>query len=269
MRYGFIVPKGDVHHIVAMGREAEEAGWDGFFYYDFWAESPRVALGAVAVQTERVRLGAVLTPLPWRRPWIIAREIATLDRLSGGRAILPVGLGAPDEGAFARGRTSTGEPVDRKVRAQLLDEGLEIVTGLWTGEPITFDGEHYHLEGFRLDHPPVQQPRVPIWVVGAWPHPKSMRRALRYDGLLAAGKLDSPADMRAVHEYVVENRPQDAPVDIVYEGRTPGDDPTKAAEAVRPWAEAGVTWWMEEMWSEPNGPEDVRHRIRQGPPRID
>jgi alkanesulfonate monooxygenase SsuD/methylene tetrahydromethanopterin reductase-like flavin-dependent oxidoreductase (luciferase family) len=166
--------------------------------------------------------------------------------------------------------------VDRKVRARLLDEGLEIVTGLWTGDPLTYDGEHYQLQDFHLGTAPVQRPRVPIWVVGAWPRPRSMRRAARYDGLLCAkvgadgtpGDV-TPDDIRAMSEYVAENRAEGAPYDVVYEGRTPGDDPAKAAEAVRPWAEAGVTWWMEEMWSEPNGPDDVRRRIRQGPPRID
>lgn len=258
-----------MNSIIALGREAEEAGWDGVFYYDFSHESPWVALAAIAVQTERVRLGAVLTPLPWRRPWIIARELASLDRLSAGRAVLPVGLGAVEAEELASGRTKLGEPADRRTRARLLDEGLEIVAGLWRGGPLTYRGEHYEIDGFALEPVPVQQPRVPIWVVGAWPYPRSMRRALRYDGLLASGKIDSPADMRAVRAYVEEHRPPGSPFDIVYEGRTPTEDPAKAAETVRPWAEAGVTWWLEAMWESPNELGDVRARIRQGPPRID
>ncbi len=269
MLYGFIVPGGDIRHIVEMGREVEDAGWDGFFYYDFWGESPWVALGAVAVQTKRVRLGAVLTPLPWRRPWIIAREIASLDRLSEGRAVLPVGLGAAGEDEFERGNTSLGEPVDRKVRAELLDEGLEIVTRLWSEERVTYRGKHYELEEFGLATRPVQEPRVPIWVVGMWPRPKSMSRALRYDGLLVAGKVQTPDDLREVHKYVQEHRQDAAHFDLVYEGRTPGDDPAGARELVRPLAEAGATWWMEAMWSSPNSEEDVLRRIRQGPPRVE
>ena len=267
MQYGFIVPGGDVRHIVRMGREAEDAGWDGFFYYDFWAESPWVTLAAVAVQTARVRLGVILTPLPWRRPWIIAREIASLDRLSEGGAVLPVGLGAPYEGAIERGCISVGEPVDRRVRAERLDEGLEIVARLWSEQKVTYHGKHYELEEFGLGTRPVQEPRVPIWVVGAWPRPKSMQRALRYDGLLVAGRVETPNDLREVREYVQAHRQDVGSYELVYEGRTPGDDPARAI--VRPWAEAGATWWMEAMWGAPNSEADVLERIRQGPPRVE
>src|SRR3712207_9376759 len=133
----------------------------------------------------------------------------TLDHLSGGRLVLPVGLGALDDGGFSK----VGEPTDRKVRAQLLDESLEILTGLWSGEPFGYRGEHYRLEEMTFLPPPVQTPRIPIWVVGGWPRPKSMARTLRYDGLLP-NKLNpdgtfgevTPNDVREMAAYVAAHR---------------------------------------------------------------
>jgi len=273
MRYGFIIPKGDPLTVADLAREVEEAGWDGAFYWDgicvgaMDTYDPWVVMAAMAMRTERVRLGAMLTPPARRRPWKLARETMTLDHLSGGRLVLPVGLGATDDGGFSK----VGEPVDRRVRAELLDESLEILTGLWSGEPFSYEGKHYHLEEMTFLPPPVQRPRVPIWVVGAWPSKKSMNRALRYDGLLAyttRGEV-TPEDIRAMKDYVEENRPETSPFDIVWEGETPGDDLERAASIVRPFAEAGATWWMESPWTSPNAPDDLRARIRQGPPRID
>ena len=277
MRYGFIVPTGDPLTVAELAHEAEEAGWDGVFYWDaicvgeMETYDPWVVMAAMAMRTERVRLGAVLTPPARRRPWKLARETVTLDHLSGGRLVLPVGLGALDDGGFSK----VGEPTDRRVRAQLLDEGLKILTGLWSGEPFSFEGEHYRIEEMTFLPRPVQSPRIPIWVVGAWPSRKSMRRALRYDGLLAAavgGNPESPGvtweTIREMRAYVEEHRKDNAPYDIVWEGVTPGDDPERASETVRPFAEAGVTWWIESMWAPPNDPETLRERIRQGPPRL-
>src|SRR3989442_15715572 len=123
MKYGFIVPGGDVREIAELASEAEAAGWDGILHYDAdWSLSPWVTLAAMAVRTSRIRLGAMLHPLPWRRPWLLARDAATLDRLSGGRLVLPVGLGAADEADLARGVTKFGEPTDRRLRARRLAE---------------------------------------------------------------------------------------------------------------------------------------------------
>jgi len=278
MHYGFIIPGGEVHTIIELAQEAEEAGWDGVFYWDgiYIAEmgaiyDPWVLLAAIAMRTKRVRIGAMLTPLSRRRPWKVARETVTLDHLSNGRLVRPVGLGALEDGGFAK----VGEPTDRKVRAQLLDESLAILTGLWSGQPFSFDGKHYHLEEMAFVPSPVQSPRIPIWVVGAWPRQTSMQRVLRYDGLLPAKmNADSsfaeitPADISAMKAYIDEHRPQTTPFDIIVEGKTPGDNPTHAAAIVQPFAEAGATWWIEAMWSGPNGPDDLRTRIRQGPPSI-
>ncbi len=277
MRYGFLIPTGAPREVAELAREVEEAGWDGAFYWDGIAigemdtYDPWVVMAAMAMRTERVRLGAMLTPPARRRPWKLARETMTLDHLSGGRLVLPVGLGAIDDGGFSK----VGEPTDRKTRAQRLDESLEILEGLWSGEPFSYSGEHYRLGEMAFRPPTVQRPRVPIWVVGAWPSERSMNRALRYDGVLAATVGEgpeppgvTPETIREIREYVRERGKGDD-FDIVWEGQTPGEDPATAASIVRPYAEAGATWWIESRWTPPNAPEDLSRRVRQGPPRVD
>lgn len=276
MRYGFVITAGDPRAVAELASEVEEAGWDGAFYSDsicvgdMDTYDPWIVMAAMAMRTEKVRIGAILTPPSRRRPWKLARETVALDHLSGGRLVLSVGLGALDDGGFAK----VGEPTDRRVRARLLDESLEILTGLWSGEPFSYGGEHYRLEEMTFRPPPVQRPRIPIWVVGAWPSEKSMGRALRYDGVLVAtvgGGPESsgvtPETIREIKGYVEERREGD--FEIVWEGQTPGEDPGRAASIVRPFAEAGATWWMEAPWTPPNDPEDLRRRIEQGPPRVD
>jgi alkanesulfonate monooxygenase SsuD/methylene tetrahydromethanopterin reductase-like flavin-dependent oxidoreductase (luciferase family) len=270
MKYGFVFPKSDPVKAVSFAQEAEAAGWDAFFVWEgVWGVDAWVTLGALAVKTERIRLGTMLTPPSRRRPWKLASETLTVDLLSNGRTILAVGLGAPDTGFAA-----FGEETDRKTRAELLDEGLEILTGLWRGQPFSFEGKHYHITPtpFHSPPPPVQQP-IPIWVVGAWPREKSMRRALGYDGLLpnklnAKGEHEpyTAEDIRAMGQYVKRHRQPGRPFDIVVEGKTPGDDPDRAQAIVGEWQEAGATWWIEADW-EAQTLDPVLARIRQGPPR--
>jgi hypothetical protein len=276
VKYGFVLPYGDARTAADLAYEAEAAGWDGFFVWEpVWGHDAWVLLTAAAMRTERIRLGTMLTPLSRMRPWKLASEAATLDNLSSGRVILTVGLGYVPSGF-----EEFGEVTDRRTRAELLDEGLDIITGLWRGQPFNYDGKHYKVK--EIHHfpppPPVQQPRIPIWVVGVWPRRKSMRRALRYDGLLPAKANDSgerteitPADIPAIKAFIDEHHAQKSPFDIVMEGQTPGVDPDKAASIIRPWAEAGATWWIEGMWDalyEPDKRNAVRERIQQGPPRL-
>ena len=276
MQYGFVMPTGDPRTVAELGHEAEAAGWDGVFTWDGIAVGPMptydpwVVMAAIAMRTEHVRIGALVHPLARRRPWKVAREAVTLDHVSGGRLVLPVGLGAVDD----RGFGNVGEPTDRRVRAELLDETLDILTGLWTGEPFRYDGRHYRFEEMTFQPPPVQSPRSPIWVVAAWPRRKSMARALRYDGVLpqamsADGTFSdlSPAAVAAVRAHAAEHRPAETPLEIVVEGRTPDDDPRRATAMVQAMASAGATWWIESRWEPPNAPDDLRVRIRQGPPR--
>lgn len=271
MKFGFVFPGGDPQTAVELAQEAERAGWDGFFMWEpVWGVEAWVTLGAIAVRTERIRLGTMITPLARMRPWKLAGETVTVDHLSKGRVILSVGLGAPETGWAA-----FGEPTDRKQRADLLDEGLAILTGLWRGQPFKFEGRYYTVQplDFMPPPPPVQQPRIPIWVVGAWPREKSMRRALRYDGVLPGylgedgkARQATPEEVHAIREYVAAQRVETTPYDIVVEGVTPGDASAQARDIVRPWAEAGATWWIEAMWTAPE-PAAVRQRVQQGPPR--
>jgi hypothetical protein len=276
MKYGIVLPCGDARVAADFAYDAEQAGWDGFFVYETaWGIDAWVSLTAAAMRTERIRLGTDLTPLSRMRPWKLASGTATLDNLSNGRVILAVGLGAIDTG-FAE----FGEVTDRKTRAELLDEGLDILTGLWRGQPFSYDGKHYQIKpcSFQPPPPPVQQPRIPIWTVGAWPRPKSMRRVLRCDGILPDVIGDdgqrrdlAPDDLRAIGDFVASNRAETTPFDIVMEGETPGDDPAEASAIVRKWADAGATWWIESRWQVPRDAEGlrvVRERIRQGPPRL-
>ncbi|NOK57782.1 MAG: LLM class flavin-dependent oxidoreductase [Chloroflexi bacterium AL-W] len=275
MQYGFVLPSGDATTAVALAQEAEAAGWDGFFMWDpVWGIDPWVALAAVAVKTEHIRLGTLITPLSRCRPWKLASETVTLDHLSQGRVILSVGLGAIDSGFEV-----FGEVTDRRTRAELLDEGLDILTGLWRGQLFDYQGKHYQVQEieFLTSAPPptLQSPRIPIWVVGAWPRPKSMQRVVRYDGLLptmidATGThiTPTPDDIRAMKAYVEEHRSLTTPFDIIIEGETPADAPQQAMDQVYPYAEAGATWWMEGQWSAPNI-DSVRARITQGPPRVE
>jgi hypothetical protein len=277
MKYGFVLPYGDASTAADFAFEAEQAGWDGFFVWEaVWGWDAWMMLTAAALRTERIRLGTMITPLSRMRPWELASKTVTLDHLSSGRVILAVGLGAIDTG-FAE----FGEEIDRKMRAELLDEGLDIVTGLWRGQPFNYNGKHYHIKETKFYPlpPPVQQPRIPIWVVGAWPKKKSMQRVLRYDGLLPNVMSDdgqhremTPDDVCAMYEYAAANRSGTTPLDIVVEGHTPGDEADRAVAIVRGWADAGATWWIEALWGAPDQPVDleaVRTRLRQGPPRIE
>jgi alkanesulfonate monooxygenase SsuD/methylene tetrahydromethanopterin reductase-like flavin-dependent oxidoreductase (luciferase family) len=272
MRYGFVLPGGDARLVAESAHAAEAAGWDGFFIADcVWGVDPWVSLAAAAMVTERIRLGTMLTPVSRRRPWSLASQTATLDNLSHGRVILAVGLGALDTG-FAE----FGEETDRRTRAELMDEGLAIITGLWRGQPFNFDGKHYHVREttFYPPPPPTQQPRIPVWVVGAWPSAKSLARVAHWDGLLpakqsASGGFEavSPDDLRAMATYLAERRPADAaPLDIIVEGETPGSDTAAVQAMVQPQSEAGATWWLESRWGDGRDAE-AQERLRQGPPR--
>jgi alkanesulfonate monooxygenase SsuD/methylene tetrahydromethanopterin reductase-like flavin-dependent oxidoreductase (luciferase family) len=270
MKFGFVLPFGSARMAVSAAMAAEAAGWEGFFMSEpVWGIDPWVSLAAVAMATQKIRLGTMLSPLPILKPWKLAGETATLDNLSGGRVILSVGLGAVETG-FAR----FGEETDRGIRAERLDEGLDILTGLWRGQPFAYSGRQYHLQAtdFMPPEAPIQKPRIPIWVVGAWGFRRSMERALKWDGWIPTQKdpdgrwvRASVETIRDIRTYALVNRPAGEPLDVVQEGETPGDDQERARAILSPWAEAGVTWWTETMW----GTDDfslVMQRIQQGPP---
>ncbi len=272
MRYGIVLTAGDLRTQGDLAAEAEAAGWDGVFTWDgvaiegVEAWDPWVTLAVLAMRTERVTLGAIVTPPARRRPWKLAREALSIDHLSGGRLVLPFGLGAVDDGAFAK----VGEPTDRATRAGRLDETIALLDAFWTGEPVVFHGEHYAVDGISIRPRPVHG-RIPVWVVAIWPKPKSMARAYRTDGvLIAVSHPDTPYASATPAELAEiaaagRNARDGAPWEIVYEGTTPADDPTSAAETVRPLAEAGATWWIESPWEAPSV-DGLRARIAAGPP---
>ncbi|MFL5732671.1 MAG: LLM class flavin-dependent oxidoreductase [Chloroflexia bacterium] len=290
MRYGMNSPifgdYADVRLLAARAREAEDAGWDGFFVWDHvqWsgeddgeprrpAVDPWIALTAIALNTERVRIGPLVTPLPRRRPWKVARETVTLDNLSRGRLILGVGLGFPpglEYGDF-------GEETADKVRAEKLDEGLEVLTGLWSseGEPFRYDGRHYKISNAIMLPRPLQQPRIPVWVAGFWPGSKApFRRAARWDGVVPILPGETPPEqgpdlVREMLAYIQQHRQSQSPFDLVVTGQTVGDGTEEDTRLVRAYAEAGATWWLEDVSHWRGSPSVVRERIRKGPPHIE
>jgi alkanesulfonate monooxygenase SsuD/methylene tetrahydromethanopterin reductase-like flavin-dependent oxidoreductase (luciferase family) len=272
VRFGVVVTTGDPRTVADLASEAEAAGWDGVFYWDGVAigemelYDPWVVMAAMAMRTERVRLGAIVTPPSRRRPWKLAREAMTLDRLSNGRLVLPVGLGALDDRAFG----NVGEPTDARTRAGMLDESLAILEGLWSGEAFEFEGRHYRFGLMTFRPTPVQRPRIPIWVVGAWPNERSVRRALRFDGILP--QTNDPDQIRALADYIKRERTSEPgselgqPLDIVVEGTTSLESEAARA-AITPLAEAGATWWVEADWGGATV-DSLRRRITAGPPAV-
>lgn len=279
MQYGFVVDGWDLRTIGDLTEEAETAGWDGLFISDAMAISakgfpdfdffdPWVGLAVMATHSERIRIGTMITPVPRRRPWKLARETLSIDHLSKGRLILGVGLGAAEhDGGFFK----VGEPMDLKVRAQLLDEGLAVLTGLWTGKPFSFIGQHYQVNEMTMLPPPVQTPRIPIWVPGVWQKPKSMQRALNWDGIIPQKHKSmtrmTASEIRELKRFVDEHRKQTSPFDIIAGGQTSGSNRKQAAKKVQPYIKAGATWWLESMMTVSF--DDLRARIKQGPPRAD
>ena len=188
MRFGFVVPYASPREFAELAALGERHGWDAVFTWEaVWGEAAWVVLGAAAMATERIRLGTLLTPASRWRPWDLASAVGTVDRLSGGRAVMSVGLGALHEGW-----TAFEADEGRRARAEKLDECLAIYDGLMRGQPFSFDGKHYTVRptDFNLPGPPVQRPRPPVWVVGARIADRdtqpSLARAARWDGLLPA-----------------------------------------------------------------------------------
>jgi alkanesulfonate monooxygenase SsuD/methylene tetrahydromethanopterin reductase-like flavin-dependent oxidoreductase (luciferase family) len=238
-----------------------------------------VALTAVAMSTDRIRLGPTVTPIARRHPWKLARETVSLDRLSGGRLTLGVGLGS-----FPR--ENLNESRDPQVRAEMLEEGLDVLIGLWRGESFTYEGKYYSVDGATFLPKPVQTPRIPIWCGGLWPNKAPFRRAARYDGIFPLGISEtgelSPDDFRDVIAYFRQFRTHNEPFEVACASGTPGNDPAQGSERVAAFAKAGVTWWLESInpwrfgwpdcndgdWDSPWPVEAMRERVLQGPPRI-
>jgi probable F420-dependent oxidoreductase len=259
---------------------AEDAGWDAIFVEDYViyqnrqdlpAYDPWVALAAMATATSRIRLGTMVTPVTRRRPWKLARETVTLDHLSGGRLTLGVGVGDPEDFTYA----AFGEVTDVRTRAAVADEALEVLTGMWSGQPFSYRGTHFQVSEVTCLPPPVQQPRIPIWIGGAYPNPGPLRRAARWDGACLYPAVEPgsakgsdepllPQQVSAIRRCIEALRTSTEPFDIVAGGPERGPDPDRTRELVRQSEQAGATWFSE--WIPPGDPATMHAVIAQGPP---
>jgi alkanesulfonate monooxygenase SsuD/methylene tetrahydromethanopterin reductase-like flavin-dependent oxidoreductase (luciferase family) len=280
MKYCVDVPNfgtwSDPRRFADFAARVEAAGWDGISVWDHilvWdgaeVADPWVLLTAAAMRTNRIRLMTMVTPLPRRHPWKLSRECVSMDLLSEGRLTLGVGIGWPTDPEFTR----FGGETDLRRRADMLDEGLAVLTGLWTGEPFDFDGEHYQIEPVTFLPRPVQQPRIPIWVAAMWPYRRPVRRAARWDGIVpifvdTATNEFLPATtdgMREIVAYVAAQRAASEPFDIaITAAHRPGEN-------IGAWMNeldaVGVTWWRD-SWMPDSG---VAHDawladVQAGPP---
>lgn len=242
MKHGlFLPPFGDLAEparMVELAVAAEGAGWDGLFLWDHITyrhpathlADPWVVLAAVAQATERLRLGTMVTPPPRRRPQVLARQTTTLDRLSGGRLVLGVGIGGDAYGEFS----DFGDEPDARTRGAMLDEELGLLRALWSGEEVTHHGTHHTVEGQRFLPTPVQAGGPPIWAAARFGNTKPLERAARLDGVFPID-LGSPDDLRAVVSDLVE---LGAPVGDGFDlcvNVPAGTDPDD-------WEAAGATW---------------------------
>ena len=273
----------DAHTVAKVATAAEEAGWDALFIWDHLVHSkerrgdqpfgdPWMLLTAAAMETSWLRLGPLVTPVPRRRPEQLARQVATLDALSGGRVIFGAGLGGPIDDEFG----SFGDTTDPRVLAERLDEGLDLLARYWTGEPVDHEGRHYRVHHTALHPATVQQPRPPVWIAGYWPNRRPMRRAAQWDGAVPLfesarhGEPPSPDEVRDLTGFIASQRGGHAaePFEIVVGGQS---DPSTAAEVIGPLVEAGATWWDERQHqSNPDHyrAEAVLRRIEAGPPAL-
>ncbi|HKX71680.1 MAG TPA: LLM class flavin-dependent oxidoreductase [Acidimicrobiales bacterium] len=243
MRTGLFLPifgeLSDPRVTAALAAEADAAGFDGVFVWDhvqYREPASHVAdawitLAAIASATERLRLGPLVTPLPRRRPQVVARQATAVDQLSGGRLVLGVGTGRDS----ARELSAFGEEDDDATRGAMLDEALDLIDALWSGEEVRHRGPHYLADGVTFLPTPVQRPRIPLWVAGRWPYRKPLRRAARHDGYFPID-VEEPAQLAELLDELATLRRTDGPFEIAVEG-WPGDD-------AAPWAEAGATWWL-------------------------
>ncbi len=262
MRYGICLANigtyADPNVGVRLAEAAEASGWNGVFIWDHLAfvwgppsADPWITLAAIAAATSRVHVGTAVTPVARRRPQVLANQVATLDVLSGGRVIFGAGLGG-SESEFGK----FGEPTEPKERAAMLDEGLDLLQRLWTGEEVTHRGEHYTVDGVTLAPTPVQK-RLPVWIGGN--RPASLRRAERWDGWLAdsadpTGMTLTPDDIARSIEQI--GRGDDFEVAVL--GQSDRGDPAA-------YAAAGATWWLENVHDMRGSLDEVLKLVSAGP----
>ncbi|MBD5787801.1 LLM class flavin-dependent oxidoreductase [Cellulosimicrobium terreum] len=288
MKVGVVGSFGTATEVVAMAVAAEEHGWDGFFSWDGMSImavdtfDPWAVLAAAAVRTERITLGAMVFALPRRKPWEVVRQALTVDHLSAGRLVLPVGVGVLDDGGFS---AVPDQPQPLRERAELLDDALAFLDRAWTGEPFAFSGTRLETGEMQFLPRPVDRPHVgrhlPVWPVGVWdadrPPVRSLDRTLRHDGIVLQLRgergfdVPTPDDVTSLVAWLTARRAElgiaDRPYEVVVQGVLPTDR-TAAADQLAALAEAGATWWVESRWNpETATPASLLDSIRQTPPR--
>lgn len=291
IKVGVVGSFGSAAQVLEMAVGAEDAGWDGFFSWDGLSLlsmpvdtfDPWAVIAAAAVRTERITLGAMVFALPRRKPWEVVRQALTVDHLSGGRLVLPVGVGVLDDGGFS---AVPGQPQSLRERAELLDDALAYLDRAWTGERFTFEGTHVRTGEMQFLPRPVERAvvghHVPVWPVGVWdaerPPARSLDRTLRADGIVLQLRGDrgfdvpTPDDVSALVAWLTTRRAElgldaDRPFDVVVQGELPADR-SAAADQLAGLADAGATWWVESRWNpETATPESLLAAIHAGPPR--
>ena len=263
IKYGIYLPNfgpyGSARTLAELAQRAEQADWDGFFIWDHLTRSwltevadPFVSLSAAAMLTDHIHLGALITPLPRRRPWKVARETVTLDHLSKGRLIIGVGIGSSGGTDVEWG--NFGEEMDLKKRAHMLDEGLQILCGLWSGQPFAFSGRHYTIKKSQFLPPPHQSPRIPIWVAGNWPNKAPFRRMARWDGMIpqTSPHIDDDIDqLKAAVDFTLSQRAGNAPFDVAYAVKPLGlGSAQEGKDQAAAYHAAGITWLLEQIYPE-------------------
>ena len=265
----------DPELVVEFAEEAEKAGWDGIFLIDhvyFNREQiPSIAetwvlLAAIAARTKRIKIGTSVTALPRYPPWQFAKMAATLDVLSKGRLILGLGLGGP-----AVEYETFGQKYDLKILAEKMDESLDILQGLWTGEMFSFEGKHYQIDRACLRPKPVQSPRIPLILGGSWPHKKPFIRAAKYDGIMPIHKdfpRDlTPAQLKEIKDIIKDHRKISDPFEVMILGSTFFNQ-DKRFEIIQSYKDIGITWWLEQVNTLMQPSVDVmREWVKQGPPK--
>ncbi len=251
-RYGIYLspmgPLGDPAALVDLAVRAERAGWDGVFLWDHLVSEhlpivdPWTTLGAIAAATETIRLGPMVTPLPRRRPWVVARQASTVSRLSGGRCVLGVGLGVDETGDLSR----FGEELAVAERAAMLDEGLDVVRSMWSGGAVQHHGRHYDVD---LEAAPPEPHPIPVWVASSTAAPGVLRRALRADGIFPNPEHElAPEEVAALLVALRDAGLREGrPFDIAVRGNASPAWGDATAIDIPGLAQAGMTWWMETL----------------------
>jgi alkanesulfonate monooxygenase SsuD/methylene tetrahydromethanopterin reductase-like flavin-dependent oxidoreductase (luciferase family) len=253
LRYGLYLPAfgpfGDPAALVDLALRAEDSGWDGVFLWDHLVHDalpiadPWTTLAAIAQATRDLRFGPMVTPLPRRRPWVVARHASALSRLSGGRLILGTGLGSDEFGDLSR----FGEPTSLPALSAMYDEGLGVVRGVWSGRPFRHDGQHYHVtlgEGVPDPHP------IPVWVASLTGHPRVMRRAAGSDGIfpIRENRILAPDEVAGLlMELRRAGLPEGRAFDIAVAGNASPAWQEPVTADLAGLAQAGMTWWMESL----------------------